>query len=301
MLLTAYLDESGTHETSPISVMVGYLGTADQWRAFNADWTALLQTAGLRHVHAVDLFKRTKQFKEWPAERVNAFAVQLDGVIARHMQLGFSVIIRDDDYRKIYVDGSRPPRARLDSKYGAGFRAYLAFAPSYIASELGEVQRAQEMTINFVLEDGHRNIGDARRLFDLFKADALPEWQHFVGTFDVSKKNSPGVQAVDFLAYCVYRVELLEHGAPPSAIEKSSYVADTPLVANKYPRQPLPQSGPMLFRIPISQEVCGPSKRTCSSSMLSVVNDLVALVRGSAYESRAPRGRPAYLNDAIEA
>ena len=61
------------------------------------------------------------------------------------------------------------------------------------------------MTINFVLEDGHRNIGDARRLFDLFKADALPEWQHFVGTFDVSKKNSPGVQAADFLAYCVYR------------------------------------------------------------------------------------------------
>jgi hypothetical protein len=258
MLLTAYLDESGTHETSPISVMVGYLGTADQWRAFNADWTALLQTAGLRHVHAVDLFKRTKQFKEWPAERVNAFAVQLDGVIARHMQLGFSVIIRDDDYRKIYVDGPRPPRARLDSKYGVGFRACLAFAPSYIASELrvaGEVQRAQETTINFVLEDGHRNIGDARRLFDLFKADALPEWQHFVGTFDVSKKNSPGVQAADFLAYCVYRVELLEHGSPPSAIEKSSYVADTPLVANKCPRQPLPQSGPMLFRIPISQEV----------------------------------------------
>jgi hypothetical protein len=65
MLLTAYLDESGTHETSPVSVMAGYLGTADQWRAF--DWTAILQAAGPRYVHAVDLFKRTKQFKEWPA------------------------------------------------------------------------------------------------------------------------------------------------------------------------------------------------------------------------------------------
>src|SRR6266849_4013571 len=184
MLLTTYLDESGTHETSPISVMAGYLGTDDQWRAFDADWTALLQSAGLRHVHAVDLFKRTRQFKEWPAERVNGFAVQLDGVIGRHMQLGFSVIIRDDDYRKIYAEGPRPPRARLDSKYGVCFRACLAFAPSYIASELqlaGEAQRAQETTINFVLEDGHRNVGDARRLFDLFKADAMPEWQHFVG------------------------------------------------------------------------------------------------------------------------
>jgi hypothetical protein len=138
------------------------------------------------------------------------------------------------------------------------FRACLAFAPSYIASELqltGEAQRTQETTINFVLEDGHRNVGDARRLFDLFKANAVPEWQHFVGAFDVSKKNSPGAQAADFFAYCVYRTELLEHGAPPSAIEKSSYVADTSLVANTYPRRPLPQSGPMLFRIPVSQEV----------------------------------------------
>jgi hypothetical protein len=258
MLLTAYLDESGTHETSPISVMAGYLGTADQWRAFDGDWMALLQTAGLPHVHTVDLFKRTKQFKEWPAERVNEFAVQLDGVIARHMRLGFSIVIRDDDYRSIYVAGSRPRRSRLDSKYGVCFRACLAFAPSYIASELqiaGATQTTQETTINFVLEDGHRNVRDARRLFDLFKADALPEWQHFVGAFDVSKKDSSGAQAADFLAYCVYRAELLEHGARPSEIERSSYVADTPLVANTYPRNPLPQSGPMLFRIPVSQEV----------------------------------------------
>lgn len=138
------------------------------------------------------------------------------------------------------------------------FRACLAFAPSYIASELqllGEAQEPQKTTINFVLEDGHRNVGDARRLFNLFKANALPEWQHFVGAFDVSRKNSPGAQAADFLAYCLYRAELLEHGASPSAIEKSSYVANMPLVANTYPRQPLPQSGPLLFRIPVSQEV----------------------------------------------
>jgi hypothetical protein len=35
---------------------------------------------------------------------------------------------------------------------------------------------------------------------DLFKRTKQFEWQHFVGTFDVSKKNSPGVQAADFLA-----------------------------------------------------------------------------------------------------
>jgi hypothetical protein len=180
-----------------------------------------------------------------------------------------------------------PRRSRLDSKYGVCFRACLAFAPSYIASELqlaGKTQRTQETTINFVLEDGHPNVGDARRLFDLFKADALPEWRHVVGAFDVSKKNSPGAQAADFLAYCVYRVELLEHGARPSEIERSSYVADTPLVANTYPRNPLPQSGPMLFRIPVSQDV-----------LRSLKDDMFALdVERRGHAPRSPQGVTQY-------
>ena len=144
----------------------------------------------------------------------------------------------------------------------------MAFAHSYISSEItagAQPNLAQETTINFVLEDGHKNVGDARRLFDLFKTDALLEWKQFVGTFDVSKKDSPGAQAADFLSYCVYRAELLEHECQPSAIERSSYVADTPLIANSYPCQPVPQTGPMLFRIPISQEV-----------LLSLKDDLLA-------------------------
>jgi hypothetical protein len=258
MILTTHLDESGTHAESPISVMAGYIGTAAQWQQFETDWNVLARKAGVRNIHAVELFKRTKQFKGWKADDVNALAISLDGVIAKHLQLGFSIIIRDDDYKTIYGAGPHPKHPPKDSKYGVCFRACLAFVPSFIASEFKLAQHAalvEQTTINFVLEDGHKNIGDARRLFDLYKADALPEWQHFVGAMDVSKKDSPGAQAADFLAYAVYRAEILEHGHPPSIIEKSSYVADTPLITNNYPRQPVPQNGPMLFRIPISREV----------------------------------------------
>jgi hypothetical protein len=130
--------------------------------------------------------------------------------------------------------------------------------PSFLASEFelaNQTTAAAQTTINFALEQGHRNVGDARRLFDLYKADQLPEWSHFVGTLNTSTKSSPGSQAADFLAYAVYRAEILEHGDAPSVIEQSSYVADTPLVANYYPRQPVPEKGPLLYRIPISREV----------------------------------------------
>jgi hypothetical protein len=258
MILTAYLDESGTHAESPISVMAGYVGTSAQWERFEADWTALVRKVGVQYIHAVELFKRTKQFKGWKAEDVNALAVSLDGVIATHLQVGFSVIVRDNDYKSVYGVGPHPKRPPKDSKYGVCFRACLAFVPSFIASEFKLAQQtalAENTTINFVLENGHPNVGDARRLFELYKTDALPEWQHFVGTMDVSTKENAGAQAADFLAYTVYRAESLEHGIEASVIEKSSYVADTPLIANTYPRQPVPQKGPMLFRIPISREV----------------------------------------------
>ena len=256
MLLTTYLDESGTHDQSPIMTMAGYLGTASQWAGFEADWDALLRNGGVQHVHAVDLFKRAKQFKGWRPEAVNCFALSLERVINKHLELGFSVVIRDDDYRSLYKTGARPKKLPQDTKYGLCFRACLAFVPSFIASELKAAEKrdlAKDMTINFCLEDGHRNVGDAKRLFELFKSDALPEWQNFVGTFDVVKKNSPGAQAADFLAYCTYRAELLEHGTEPTAIENSSYVADTPMIPNTYPSTSAP--GSQLFRIPISRQI----------------------------------------------
>lgn len=57
-------------------------------------------------------------------------------MIARYLQLGFSVIVRDDDYRNIYSAGPHPKRLVKDMKYGVCFRACLAFVPSLIASEL---------------------------------------------------------------------------------------------------------------------------------------------------------------------
>jgi hypothetical protein len=266
MIITTYLDESGTHAQSPISVMAGYAGTSAQWARLETDWTALARKAGVRHIHGVELSKRTGEFKGWKAEDANALIVSLDSVIAAHLQLGFAVIVRDDDYKSIYGTGPHPKRPQKDSKYGVCFRACLAFAPSYLASEFALANQdalAQETTINFVLEQGHKNAGDARRLFDIYKADALPEWKHFVGTLDVTTKDNPGAQAADFLAYAVYRAEIAEHGDAPSAIEKSSYVADTPLIPNVYPRPgmtlagtgPVTQKGPVLYRIPISREV----------------------------------------------
>ncbi len=287
MILTVHIDESGTHADSPISVMAGYVDNATRWKHFEADWAALVAKAGVRHIHTVDLLKRTRQFKGWKPEEVNALVISLDNVIARHLQLGFSVIVRDDDYRNIYGAGPHPRRPQKDSKYGVLFRACLVFVPGVIASELklvGQTAMAEPTTINFALGGGPKN-GDARRLFDLYKKDTLPEWRHLVGTFKTSTKDSVGAQAADFLAYTIYRVEILEHGQAASVIERSSYVADTPLIANTYPRQPLPPRGPAIFRIPITRDM-----------LQSLKDDLFAIEAERRADYAARRSRSATGN-----
>jgi transcriptional regulator with XRE-family HTH domain len=257
MILTTYLDESGTHAESPISVMAGYVGTTVQWERFEADWSALVREAGVKHIHAVELFKRTKQFKGWKAEDVNVLAASLNNVIDRHLQVGFTIVVRDDDYSSIYKADPHPKRLPKDTKYGVIFRACLAFVPSFIASQfnsVGQTALVQNSTINFVLENGHRNVGDAQRLFKLFKEDALPEWRKLVGTMDVTTKDSAGAQAADFLAYTAYRAECLEHGRTASVIQESSLIVDTRVAANSYPPRPEGHRGAMIFRIPIGRE-----------------------------------------------
>jgi hypothetical protein len=116
MIINTYLDESGTHGQSAISVMAGYAGTTEQWDQFAADWETLVRRAGVRYIHAVELFKQTKQFRGWKAADVNALAASIDGIIASHLQLGFAAVIRTNDYKAIYAADPRP--RRLDSKYG---------------------------------------------------------------------------------------------------------------------------------------------------------------------------------------
>ena len=48
---TAYLDESGTHDGSPLTVMGGVLGRAEQWRDFDKKFAAVQSQYGFRVWH----------------------------------------------------------------------------------------------------------------------------------------------------------------------------------------------------------------------------------------------------------
>jgi uncharacterized protein DUF3800 len=220
MIWTAYLDESGTHN-SPIMLMGGYLANAEQWDAFNSAWEALLKSEGIQSVHGKDLEHSAKQFKGWSRQRRDAFRVKAAQVMALHLQLGVTAIIRQNDCDSLYKAQANPRRLRQDTKYGVLFRGCLLFVESAVT--LLQLP-TKDLTLDFVLETGVKNAADAPRLFELAKQEHLPQWAHLLGTLTFGDKSSCGLQAADLLVYYASRVERKDHADKPTDIEKSPYV-----------------------------------------------------------------------------
>ncbi len=73
VMLTAYIDESGTHDKrgiipgSDIAGICGYIGNEDQWKRFEPIWKKCLGTVKIFHM--VDLWWRREEFKGWTIQQ----------------------------------------------------------------------------------------------------------------------------------------------------------------------------------------------------------------------------------------
>jgi len=204
MIITAYLDESGTHDGSQLTLMAGYVGYSGQWRKFDKKWAHTLARFNISCFHAKDFVKATREFRGWSNERKLALLTKAEQLCRNHTLFGFAASFKNSDYDKFYVTGERPTKVPLDSRYGLCFRLCLCFLPEMMRQMFGD----REPTMNLVLESGHKNSGDAVRIFDLFKKQADPRLVKLIGTLTFAdKKKCLGVQGADSLAYSAYRVE----------------------------------------------------------------------------------------------
>jgi hypothetical protein len=221
MIWTAHIDESGTHDDSPIMLMGGYLGNEDQWKKFDADWKALLASEGVGGCHAKELIHSAKEFKGWGRQRRDGFLIKAAKVISDALEFGFTAIIRQNDYEEIYKGQPKTFKLREDTMYGILFRGCLLMVELAVT---GNRTPPPDLRLDIVLEQGHKNSGDAIRLFDLAKKEHLPGCEHVLGTFTLGEKSILGLQAADLLVYGANRLEKNDHWTQPTDIEKSSFI-----------------------------------------------------------------------------
>lgn len=68
-VFTGYLDESGTHTESPLTVMGGVLGRAEQWERFEKEFSRLQADYGFRVWHTKNFKQKAGDFKGWTDEK----------------------------------------------------------------------------------------------------------------------------------------------------------------------------------------------------------------------------------------
>lgn len=205
LVFTAYYDESGTHKGSPITVLGGFFGGSLDWADFEREWRKVLIKHDLRYVRAKQLFHRQGPYRGWTQRQIDYLWADLLYVLQEHKGFQISkIVLRDEDYYRSYVsDGPYSKHERLDTKYGLCVRVALHFLP------MVHHRVKASGSVNFVVEAGHKNAGDALRIFTEMKSSKSYSWAQSIGAISFgTKADFPALQAADLVSYWFYRTEI---------------------------------------------------------------------------------------------
>ena len=204
VILKSYFDESGTHGGSPITVMSGIMGTAQQWSKFERATARLKRRYGFTIFHAKDFKSRSGQFAGWPGEKCDALLLDLAKAANGLMEV-VTTVLPNDDYASFYRLGDTPRRVRLDTKYGLCFRYSLVLLVYHAVARLGHHKNFDKTRLHVIMEGGHKNAGDAQRIFEETKreVEALDSKLLASITF-VTKEEADPLLVADFVAHSTF-------------------------------------------------------------------------------------------------
>lgn len=228
MILTAHFDESGTHggdgtaanPGSPTMVVAGMMGTANQWAHFEAAFAKLQRSYGFKILHMLDLKKNQGEFSGWGYEKTAAFLNDMGNLIeSDKIMEGVTFRLDRAAYREEYI-AERPRKPRLDTEYGLCFRNCVLHLLLEAERRLGHHKRWNETRLRVILELGHKNAGDAERIFNEIKAESAKVGNHTLAALTFAGKNDcTPLMTGDLLSHTVWSMDQTQR-AEGSAPEK---------------------------------------------------------------------------------
>jgi hypothetical protein len=202
VIIKTYIDEAGTHGPSPHMTMGAVVGRSNQWTHFNREWDRMLRANGIAYFHTKKWKDTDGPFVGWSREKKAALVIRASDILRDTTCFGMSVKITQSDYKDHYKSGEKPKKIPLDSMYGLCFR-YIAIFVMQMAEKtfIGE-----NLEYDFVLESGHKNGGDAFRIFEQLKKDNGLSDKFKSVTFG-DKKKFHGLQGADLVSHTTWLAE----------------------------------------------------------------------------------------------
>lgn len=211
----AYFDESGTHDEAPVLILGGLLGSKSEFEELGNPINAISERYGFDIYHAVDVRHGKGVFRGWSPQKKLQLAVEFSNLIEESLTAAAAASLVKEDYRSIYRADSSHPKAPKDSAYGLCFRMCLIEFLQTIEERCG--YRTSPYRLSITVEDGARNVEDARRRFEETRSTARTLMGvDPLGKFDVlGKADCRELMLADFLAY----TEFMRHGKTKAAAE----------------------------------------------------------------------------------
>ncbi len=168
LTFTGYLDESGTHVGSDVTVMGGLLARADQWKYFQKGFNRIKKEHDFRVFHTKKFKRKKGAFKGWTNDQCLALIADLGRLTGTGLTDGVAIALDNSTYERHYKSDGKPNKARLDSKYGLCFRMCIYH---FMLETMKRKYRKKYPDLHIVLEAGHPNSGDAERIFSEIKQE----------------------------------------------------------------------------------------------------------------------------------
>ena len=196
MIFTSYFDEADTHGPSPTIIMAGFLGHAYQWERFDKKIRRLQERYGFTIFHAADFKSKSGEFSGWSDEKKCMRLISdLTDLVRNGLTEGLAVSLERERYLSEYRAPPIPKKMNLDSQYGVCFRACLA----HLIDRMEE--RGFRDKMNVVIERGHKNVEDCRRIFNDIKDKYQRIGSNLLGSFTTEgKTDCLPLMLGDFLA-----------------------------------------------------------------------------------------------------
>ena len=242
MIVKTYIDEAGTHGPSPHMTMGAVVGRINQWVQFNCEWDRMLRTNGITYFHTKKWKDSDGPFVGWSRKRKMTLVNRASDILRDTTCFGMSVKISQSNYTNHYKSGEKPKKIPLDSMYGVCFRYIVIF----IKQMTEKTFVGENPEYDFVLEAGHKNAGDAARIFEQLKKDARTSIKLRSVTFG-DKKEFYGLQGADLVSHTTWLAE--------RADEEELDLTKFPVDGNLFDAEKiLKRKGPT-FRIVLTPEI----------------------------------------------
>ena len=181
MIFTSYIDESDTHGSSPNITLAAVVSDSKRWEICERKLANIQREFGFSIFHGTTFAALKGEFEDWSGRKCYDLLMALGNLVAKYVVECITVSCEYEIYEKHFLE-VLPRKMHKTSQYGICFLAMIDALTKVVTGQ-GDHQK-----LSVVIESGHKNANDTKRLFEQRKQNLENFGMNFLRSHSLLKK-----------------------------------------------------------------------------------------------------------------